>query len=184
MERERYSLSAVEFETEVQEMAGAYARGILSKSEYDDWCFSWTRDSRGDFINSVAVLRTLACENVVEDTHAEEGEEEEGDGMCIVDFGEGLLACLSGAAHGEYLTIEELAQRLKVKPKTIRNKMASGILVKGIHYFSPSGLGPRFKWSAVEKWIEGAPVPSSEGDGDGIPMARGYVMEVRDGLQG
>ena len=68
MKREGYSLSAVEFETEAEEMAGAYDRGILSKSEYDEWCSAWTRDTSGDFINSVAVLRALACENVAEDT--------------------------------------------------------------------------------------------------------------------
>src|SRR5713226_9333066 len=36
----------------------------------------------------------------------------------------------------EYLTIDELAARLKVSPKTIRNKMASGI--------SPHPYGARF----------------------------------------
>jgi hypothetical protein len=54
----------------------------------------------------------------------------------------------------EYLTITELAARLKIKPKTIKNKMALGIFQKGVHYFSPSGLGPRFKWSAVVAWLE------------------------------
>ena len=111
-------------------------------------------------------------------------EEEEGDGMCLADFGEGLLSCLSVAGLDEYLTISEVAERLKVKPKTIRNKMASGILRKGVHYFSGQGLGPRFKWSAVQQWIEGTPVARTEHDSNGIPMARGYVMEVRDGLQG
>jgi len=43
----------------------------------------------------------------------------------------------------EYLTIAELAARLKVKPKTIKNKMALGVFKKGVHYFSPPGLGPR-----------------------------------------
>jgi hypothetical protein len=45
----------------------------------------------------------------------------------------------------EYLTIEELAARLKLKPKTVRNKMALGVFRKGLHYFSPKGLGLRFK---------------------------------------
>ena len=53
----------------------------------------------------------------------------------------------------EYLTIEELSARLKIKPKTIKNKMASGIFRKGTHFFSPPGLGPRFKWSAVVAWL-------------------------------
>jgi hypothetical protein len=42
-------------------------------------------------------------------------------------------------ATEEYLTIEELSARLKIKPKTVKNKMASGILRKGVHYFSPKG---------------------------------------------
>ena len=54
----------------------------------------------------------------------------------------------------EYLTIAEVAERLKVKPKTIKNKMAAGIFQKDIHFFSPSGLGPRFKWTSVMKWLE------------------------------
>ena len=59
----------------------------------------------------------------------------------------------------EYLTITELSVRLKVKPKTIKNKMASGIFRKGIHYFSPKGLGPRFRWSAVVAWLEQSQEP-------------------------
>jgi len=43
----------------------------------------------------------------------------------------------------EYLTIAEVAARLKVKPKTVKNKMAAGIFQRGVHYFSPPGLGPR-----------------------------------------
>jgi hypothetical protein len=54
----------------------------------------------------------------------------------------------------EYLTIAETAARLKLKPKTIKNKMASGILQRGVHYFSPPGISPRFKWSAVVAWLE------------------------------
>jgi len=49
----------------------------------------------------------------------------------------------------EYLTIAEVAARLKVSPKTLKNKVASGILTKGKHYFSPEGLSPRSKCSAV-----------------------------------
>jgi hypothetical protein len=74
----------------------------------------------------------------------------------------------------EYLTIVEVAERLKVKPKTIKNKMAAGIFKRGVHYFSPAGLGPRFKWSAVVAWLEqGQKVDVEE---EGIPMARGYRL--------
>jgi hypothetical protein len=74
----------------------------------------------------------------------------------------------------EYLTIEELSARLKLEPKTIRNKMASGIFRKGMHYFSPAGLGPRFKWSAVVAWIEG----NDNQQESGIPMRRGYDLNL------
>ena len=74
----------------------------------------------------------------------------------------------------EYLTIEELSARLKIKPKTVKNKMASGIFQKGIHYFSPKGLRPRFKWSAIVAWIEG----NENQQQSGIPMRRGYNLNV------
>ena len=54
----------------------------------------------------------------------------------------------------EYLTIEELSARLKIKPKTIKNKMAAGTFRKGVHYSSPKGIRPRFKWSMVVAWLE------------------------------
>lgn len=53
-----------------------------------------------------------------------------------------------------YLTVAELAARLKVKPKTIRNKMTTGLFTEGIHYSRRPGLGARFKWSAVVQWME------------------------------
>ncbi len=77
----------------------------------------------------------------------------------------------------EYLTIKELATRLTVKPKTIKNKMANGTFIKGTHFVSPRGLGPRFKWSAVVAWLEGQE-QLVEGNGSrGIPMARNYFLE-------
>ena len=80
----------------------------------------------------------------------------------------------------EYLTIEELSARLKIKPKTIKNKMASGIFRKGTHFFSPPGLGPRFKWPAVVAWLEQSQGPAIESD-DSIPMARGYQLGKSNG---
>lgn len=76
----------------------------------------------------------------------------------------------------EYLTVNDLAARLKLKPKTIRNKMASGVFKKGIHYFSPPGIGPRFKWTAIVAWIEQKENREEETPGDSIPMARGYLL--------
>lgn len=77
----------------------------------------------------------------------------------------------------EYLTIAEVALRLKIKPKTIQNKMAAGIFRRGIHYYSPQGLGPRFKWSAVVAWLEQSEhVGADNNNEDSIPMARGYEL--------
>jgi hypothetical protein len=56
----------------------------------------------------------------------------------------------------EYLTIAEVGARLKLAPKTVKNKMASGIFQRGVHYFSPPGISARFKWSAVIAWLEEA----------------------------
>lgn len=82
----------------------------------------------------------------------------------------------------EYLTIAEVAVRLKIKPKTIQNKMTAGIFKRGVHYFSPQGLGPRFKWSAVVAWLEQAERARSDPSGDSIPMARGYALGRGDGV--
>jgi hypothetical protein len=79
-------------------------------------------------------------------------------------------------APKEYLSIEELGEQLHLSPKTIRNKMARGVFRKGIHYFSPNGIGPRFKWSAVVAWLEGTEPAGTKKKGL-IPMARGYYMD-------
>ena len=75
----------------------------------------------------------------------------------------------------EYLTINEVAARLKLSPKAIRNKMSSGIFGRGVHYVSPGGLRPCFKWSAVQAWLEEKDQPQEEETGF-IPMARGYFL--------
>jgi len=76
----------------------------------------------------------------------------------------------------EYLTISELSTRLKLKPKTIKNKMVNGTFIKGVHYFSPPGMGPRFKWSAIVSWLEQTEHRHPSNGEDRIPMARGYDL--------
>src|SRR5215510_1419785 len=80
----------------------------------------------------------------------------------------------AGVVQEEYLTISEVAARLKVAPKTVRNKMASGVFRKGTHYIRPKGLGTRFKWGAVVAWLEQDETGTPEEDS--IPMARGYRL--------
>lgn len=79
----------------------------------------------------------------------------------------------------EYLTLEELADRLNWSVKTIKNKMGSGIFQKGVHYFSPRGVGPRFKWTAVQAWMEEKTQSATSQPADAIPMARGYLLGDR-----
>lgn len=78
----------------------------------------------------------------------------------------------------EYLTIKELSSRLKVKPKTIKNKMASGIFQKGVHYFSPKGIGPRFRWSAVVAWLEAGEQEQAKApnNGNGVSKPDGHWL--------
>lgn len=76
----------------------------------------------------------------------------------------------------EYLKITEIADRLKLTPKTIKNKMAVGAFRLGVHYFRPPGMEARFKWSAVVAWMEQSQEPGSESDADSIPMPRSYRL--------
>jgi hypothetical protein len=74
----------------------------------------------------------------------------------------------------DYLRISEVADRLKLKPKTVKNKMAAGAFRLGVHYFRPPGMQARFKWSAVVMWLEQTREPDTESDDDSIPMPRSY----------
>lgn len=86
------------------------------------------------------------------------------------------------AQDQEYLTIDEVAARLKCKRKTILNRMTAGIYREGVHYFRPEGTDkngrrwhcdPLFKWSAVVAWVEGQTRTESA---DIIPMRKGYGL--------
>jgi len=83
----------------------------------------------------------------------------------------------------EYLTVQQVADRLGLDVKTVQNKMSQGVLVRGVHWFRPRGMYPRFKWSAIIAWLEERESPA-EGEptaqaGDlisAIPMSRGYRL--------
>ena len=75
----------------------------------------------------------------------------------------------------DYLTVEQLAERLGWTPKTVQNKMGT-IFIRGIHYDSPAGMPTLFRWSAVLSlyhWSDSPPTPEQAK----IPMARGYEMK-------
>ncbi len=58
---------------------------------------------------------------------------------------------MSAATGEEYLTVEQLAERLGWTPKTVRNKMSGKdhIFQRGIHFDDPPGMPTLFRWSAV-----------------------------------
>ncbi len=70
----------------------------------------------------------------------------------------------------EYLTTAEVASRLRLTPKTLRNKIAAGIFREGEHFFRRPGLGPRWRWARVVAWLEGDMV--GEPAGDEVPLAQ------------
>lgn len=71
----------------------------------------------------------------------------------------------------EYLTLTELAARLKLSPKSVSNKISSGVFQCGTHYFRPRGMSVRFKWSAIQSWLETPPTPPALNE-PLIPVAR------------
>lgn len=72
-----------------------------------------------------------------------------------------------GSTNRDYCTIAEVADRLRITAKRVRNMMAAGIFVEGQHFFRRAGLSPRFRWSRVVEWLEAPTVETP----DAIPMA-------------
>ncbi len=69
-----------------------------------------------------------------------------------------------------YLTTEELAQRIKYDPRTIRERLKDSVLLEGIHYFRPfGGRKILYIWDAIEKDM----FTSSGAQDLLIPMAKG-----------
>ncbi|MFA7383852.1 MAG: hypothetical protein WC001_10425 [Desulfurivibrionaceae bacterium] len=63
----------------------------------------------------------------------------------------------------EYLTTEELSQRIKMAPGTIRNLVWKKSFIEGVHYVKPSARKLLFVWSKIEQWLHGGCQPSMPG---------------------
>ncbi|MEX6457627.1 MULTISPECIES: hypothetical protein [Moraxella] len=51
-----------------------------------------------------------------------------------------------------YLTTEELSERIKYDPRTIRNTLKDSVLFEGVHYIRPfGGRKILFIWEQIEK---------------------------------
>ena len=55
----------------------------------------------------------------------------------------------------EYLTVKELSERIKLARQTIYNMIHKNEFVRHKHYYKPKAKIILFKWSAIEKWLEG-----------------------------
>ena len=55
----------------------------------------------------------------------------------------------------EYLTVKELSERIKLAKQTIYNMIHKKEFVLNKHYYKPKAKIILFKWSAIEKWLEG-----------------------------
>lgn len=54
----------------------------------------------------------------------------------------------------EYLTVSELALRIKFSKQTVYNLISAGKFEKGRHYLKPSRKKILFIWSGVTQWLE------------------------------
>jgi hypothetical protein len=57
----------------------------------------------------------------------------------------------------EYLDLNRLTQRIPLSKRSIREQIAAGHLIEGVHFRRPTGPGGKmiFFMSAVEKWLKG-----------------------------
>ena len=52
----------------------------------------------------------------------------------------------------EYLTTEQLSQRIHYDPRTSRNRLNDSVLHEGVHYFRPfGGRKILYCWDAIER---------------------------------
>jgi hypothetical protein len=70
-----------------------------------------------------------------------------------------------------YLTVEELAERIKYEPRYIREQLKDRVFFEGVHYVRPFGRKILFLWEAVEREMLGEATPVA----DAIPLSAGGV---------
>lgn len=70
-----------------------------------------------------------------------------------------------------YLTTEELSQRIKYDPRTIRNRLKDSVLLEGTHYIRPfGGRKILYIWEIIERDMALSQEPKL---GITIPMVNG-----------
>ena len=82
-----------------------------------------------------------------------------------------LMIARDSLMNQTYLTTEELSERIKYDPRTIRQCLKDSVLLEGKHYIRPfGGRKILYIWEIIEKdMLEGAENSLA------IPMANGEV---------
>jgi helix-turn-helix protein len=63
-----------------------------------------------------------------------------------------VVSVQNDAAHEEYLTVRQAAERIKYREQTIRNMMSTGVFKRGLHYLKRRRRVV-FLWSSLEQWL-------------------------------
>ena len=72
-----------------------------------------------------------------------------------------------------YLTTEDLSERIKYDPRTIRNQLKDSVLLEGVHYFRPfGGRKILYIWETIERDMR---MTAPDAVSQPIPMAGGGV---------
>ena len=72
-----------------------------------------------------------------------------------------------------YLTTQELAERIKYNPRTIRNRLKDSVLLEGVHYIRPfGGRKILYLWEIIEQDLGHF---SRDTNSLSIPMASGDI---------
>lgn len=80
-----------------------------------------------------------------------------------------------------YLYVDQLAELTPWTAHQIRNMIANGTFLEGVHYFKPNGPGSRpiFSWRAVSAFIESKPPcpppPTIAGEDEVMRQARALL---------
>ena len=72
-----------------------------------------------------------------------------------------------------YLTTEELAERIKYDPRTIRESLKDTVLIEGLHYIRPfGGRKILYIWETIEETMLGQAANTAFA----IPLRKGGVV--------
>lgn len=75
----------------------------------------------------------------------------------------------------EYLTTNELSNRIKMAPGTIRNLVWKKKFIENVHYVKPTSGKLLFIWSSVELWLYSKSHSQPNGNPEDKPNQEGRI---------